>query len=82
MIADKNLLILEYCPHGDLFDLILNFKELLLSERMLVKNLFRQICLAVHLLHCETGHAHLDLKTDNLLIGTDFKLKLCDLGQA
>jgi serine/threonine protein kinase len=28
------------------------------------------------------GYAHLDLKLDNILIGTDSLLKLCDFGLA
>jgi len=30
----------------------------------------------------ETSHAHLDLKLDNVLIGSDFKIRLCDMGTA
>ena len=30
----------------------------------------------------KTGHAHLDLKLDNVLIGPDQQLKICDLGFA
>jgi serine/threonine protein kinase len=28
------------------------------------------------------GFAHLDLKLENILIGRDSKLKICDFGQA
>jgi len=46
------------------------------------KNLFVQVCRAVSELHLKTGYAHMDIKPDNMLIGNDFKVKLCDLGLA
>lgn len=35
---------------------------------------------AVDYLHNKIGVAHLDLKLENILIGSDMKLKLCDFG--
>lgn len=33
-------------------------------------------------MHSSAGFCHLDLKLDNILIGNDFKPKICDLGFA
>ena len=51
-----------------------------MENKRLVRHLFVQMCQGVHALHTETGHAHLDLKLDNFLVGKDQKLKLCDFG--
>ena len=70
---------MEYCPNGDLFDLVKKTGKL--SEN-LAKSLFLQLTNAVEYLHSSAEVAHLDLKLENILIGNDYKLKLCDFGFA
>lgn len=70
-------LVLEYCQYGDLFDIIL--KNGALPERI-AKKLFLQLLDAVEHLHLKLKIAHLDIKLENILIGDNFKLKLCDFG--
>ena len=69
---------MEFCTHGDLGKQ-LNEKGAIKDEHLL-KHLFVQICKGVDSLHTKAGHAHLDLKVDNILIGDDYLLKLCDFG--
>ena len=48
----------------------------------MVRYLFNQICSGIEALHTTSKHAHLDIKLENVLIGNDYKLKLCDFGFA
>ena len=69
----------ELCKQ-DLFDLIAGTGQA--KTESMAKYIFRQICGGVEALHNTTGYAHLDLKLENILIGKDYKLKLCDFGFA
>lgn len=68
---------MEYCQNGDLFDFVK--KNGKLSEG-LAKNLFHQLLDSLDFLHNKVGVAHLDLKLENVLIGNNFQVKLCDFG--
>jgi serine/threonine protein kinase len=68
---------MEYCPNGDLFDLVKKTGKL---SNNLARSLFLQILDGVEHLHEVGGVAHLDMKLENILVGNDFKLKLCDFG--
>lgn len=70
---------MELTEHGDFFDIVKATKGF--KSVPMVRYLFRQILEGVNHLH-KVGYSHLDLKLDNILIGNDFKLKLCDLGFA
>ncbi|CAI7747402.1 unnamed protein product [Closterium sp. NIES-53] len=59
-------LILEYCPGGDLFDLVIRQKRLTEAQAAAV---FRQLLLAVHAMH-RTGIVHRDLKPENILLSS------------
>ncbi|CAI5520615.1 unnamed protein product [Closterium sp. Naga37s-1] len=59
-------LILEYCPGGDLFDLVIRQKRLTEAQAAAV---FRQLLLAVHAMH-RTGIVHRDLKPENILVSS------------
>ena len=78
-VNDATYMSMELSTHGDMFDIVKSsggFKDV-----MLVRYLITQILNAVSHLN-KVGYTHLDLKLDNILIGNDFKLKLCDLGFA
>lgn len=70
---------MELCKQ-DLFDFIASKGAL--KNEPLIRHLFSQICDAVDTLHTKAQYAHLDIKLENILIGNDFKLKLCDFGFA
>jgi len=72
-------LITEYVEHGDLFDLLI-FGEKKPSWKIRAKIAF-QIATACYYLHSK-NIIHRDLKSQNVLIGADFKVKICDLGFA
>ncbi|KAK2726409.1 maternal embryonic leucine zipper kinase-like [Artemia franciscana] len=72
----KILMVLEYCPGGELFDYIVEKDRLSEDE---AKIFFRQITAAVAYIHSK-GYAHRDLKPENLLLDEDQQLKLIDFG--
>ena len=69
-------MLTELC-NSDLFDLIAERGPIL--DRKLLRAMFKQICIAVDATK-QVGYAHLDIKLENILIGSDFKLRLCDFG--
>jgi hypothetical protein len=72
-------LITEYVEHGDLFDLLV-FGTSDVGWKAKVK-IALQIATACYYLHSKNV-IHRDLKSQNILIGENFKVKLCDLGLA
>lgn len=66
-------IIIEYCPHGDLFNILKN-GGLGLNLTLF---LFDQIFFALKFCF-ETGYSHGDLKLENILIGEDYKVRLID----
>lgn len=78
-VKDATYLTLELSQFGDLFDVVKatgGFKSVPLTRFV-----FAQILEGTAHMH-KCGYSHLDLKLDNILIGNDFKLKLCDFGMA
>jgi len=78
---DKNknlLLVMEYAPYGDFFDLIMSRE---LTSETLIRTYFQQLIEGMSYLHSR-GIAHLDLKLDNLLLGKDYLLKITDFDLA
>ena len=65
-------LIFEYCPAGELFDVL---------EEDKAAEYFSQLCLAVRYCH-SLGVVHRDVKLENILIGQDGKIRLADFGFA
>jgi len=72
-------LITEYVEHGDLFDLLI-FGGQPINWKVKTK-IALQVAQAVYYLHSRKI-IHRDLKSQNVLIGENMKIKLCDLGLA
>jgi len=68
-------ILMEYAPYGDFFDFVVKHREEI--DEKLARTYFRQLIDGIEYLH-ESGVAHLDLKPENLLLGADFNLKICD----
>lgn len=77
---DATYITMELIKNGELFDVIKATGGL--KNLALTRFLFKQLCEGVQHIHSVGGYSHLDLKLDNILIGNDFKLKICDFGFA
>lgn len=75
---DKEFIVLitEYCEKGNLLSYIEN--ENALNENM-KKKIIRELLSGVQYLH-EKGISHGDIKVENILLNSDFTVKLCDFG--
>jgi serine/threonine protein kinase len=73
-----NCLLTEFAQYGDFLNLTM--KGIFHSEA-LIRTYFHQLIEGIEYLHTQ-GVAHLDLKLDNLVLGSDFKLKIIDFDQA
>jgi len=67
--------IMEYCPHGDLYEFIRSGS----LEQVEIDCFFKQLIRGVEYLH-SVGVAHRDLKPENLLIDEGAQLKITDFG--
>jgi len=67
--------LMEFAPYGDFFDLII-IKKILFDDK-LARTYFHQLIAGLEYLHSK-GVAHLDIKPENLLLGTNFQLKISD----
>lgn len=74
--AEKLFLILEYCPCGDVGDILK--KEKRFSEEV-ARIYIAEILLAIEYLHAN-GIIYRDLKPDNIIIDEDGHIKLTDFG--
>ena len=74
----------ELC-NCDLFDLLDFYsatgQSMIVNDKELLVQLFSQICESVQALH-SLNYCHLDLKLENVLVGKDFNMRLCDFGFA
>jgi len=73
--AKISYIIMEYAPHGDFFDFIINYGDK--WDEKLARTYFRQLIEGLEYLH-QNGVSHMDLKLENLLLGKDYTLKIVD----
>jgi serine/threonine protein kinase len=71
----KIFLILEYIDGGTLYE------KAPVSEKIF-QNYFKQILSALEYLHENARVIHRDLKPQNILVGSDGQIKICDFGSA
>jgi len=76
---DKILFLTEYAQYGDFFDLIK--KGVFDQNEILIRTYFRQFIEGLEHIH-SNGVAHLDIKLENLMLGSDYMLKIIDFDQA
>lgn len=74
----QHILVLEYCPGGDLFDKISSTGYMSDLDAL---HAFQQLAVALHFAHVH-GVSHRDLKLENVLIHANGTLKLADFGMA
>lgn len=70
------VIIMEYCENGDLFSYVMNQKECNESQ---LKKIIIGFLEAVQYLH-HKGISHGDIKSENVLLDSNFSPKLCDFG--
>ncbi|OQR79841.1 phosphorylase kinase gamma subunit-like [Tropilaelaps mercedesae] len=71
-------LVLELCPHGELFDYLTSLVTL--SEKK-TRHIMRQLLDAVAFIH-DNGVVHRDIKPENILLDDKFNVKITDFGFA
>ncbi|CAJ1033571.1 Protein tyrosine kinase/Protein kinase domain/RIO1 family/Kinase-like/EF-hand domain pair, putative [Leishmania lindenbergi] len=69
-------LVMELAPNGELFDKIVDSQRF---DEETARNYFQQLICAVHYCH-QMNIVHRDLKAENLLLGENNVLKVCDFG--
>ena len=71
----SSCLLMEYSPYPDLASILRQIS--LGSDEKLIRTIFHQIINGIEYLHSKKI-AHLDIKTENILIGEDYNMKLID----
>ena len=69
-------IVMEYARHGDLLNYVKKKHHLAESE---ARKIFKQIVFGLGHIHSR-GVLHRDIKLDNILLDTDFHVKICDFG--
>mmetsp|Transcript_25243 Transcript_25243/g.22247 ORF Transcript_25243/g.22247 Transcript_25243/m.22247 type:complete len:191 (+) Transcript_25243:190-762(+) len=72
-----SLILTEFAPNGDVYDLSTNHNAELVNNEKLVRTYFRQLIEGIEYLH-NNNLAHLDIKAENLLLDEHFRLKIAD----
>jgi serine/threonine protein kinase len=76
--AHFHSIVTEFAKYGDIFDMVVGG---VFNSEILVRNYFHQLVAGIEYLHSQ-GVAHLDLKLENLMIGSGFTLKIIDFDLA
>jgi len=71
-------LLTEFASFGDFFELVTSG---ILNTEVLIRTYFHHIIQGLEHMHSQ-GVAHLDLKLENIVMGSDFTLKVIDFDQA
>merc|ERR1719419_1594646 len=75
-ILNTILLVLEYCPGGELFDILYYTHQL---DQVTARTYFIQMLQGLKACH-HAGIAHRDIKPQNLLLDSHYQLKITDFG--
>ena len=70
------LIVMEYVENGDLLQYVKKHKRL---DEFEAKQIFRQITYGLGHIHA-MGILHRDIKLDNILLGSENNVKICDFG--
>lgn len=70
------LLVLEYCPGGELFDILYYTNQL---DEKTARTYFRHMMIGLKACH-DSGIVHRDIKPQNLLMDANYQLKITDFG--
>jgi len=71
------LLVTEYCPNGELFDVIFYCSKGM--SQTLTRTYFHQLMEGIKAIH-DCNVFHRDIKPQNVLLDSNFQLKICDFG--
>lgn len=79
--ADELALVMEYCPSGDLNDLLVRCGRPGLAE-ITVRKVLAEVLLALQYLHEDLDVVYRDLKPENIVFDAAMRAKLTDFGLA
>ena len=78
-LADKLCMVMEFCPHGSLYDLLRSPDFVMTWDRFFIFAI--EVTAGLAVLHkAKPSILHRDMKTLNLLVDKSYHVKLCDFG--
>ncbi len=77
--SDSYAFLTEYAKYGDLLELLNN--GFIINNDSIIRTLFHQLVEGISYIHSK-GSAHLDLKLENITLGSDFQVKIIDFDQS
>jgi len=75
---ESHFLVMPFMPHGEFFDLLAKLGHM---EDATARFYFKQMVSALHHIH-KHNIAHLDFSLENLLVDSQYNIRLCDFGVA